>query len=98
MEYKEEDIKVITADASKLITPKPCWLFLINWGLTQGAENRYKLYNGRGTDGELFFDVQAGKTGSFTVVGIIPIFFSQGLYCEFVTNGNFTTFQVLEEY
>lgn len=98
MEYKEEDIKVVTASASKLITSKPCWLFVGILGITIGSQNRYRIYNGRDTGGEKYFDLEVGKVRSFTLSGCIPIFFSQGLYLEFVTNGGFSSFRILEGY
>lgn len=98
MDYKEEDIRIVTALTSKIISSKPCWVFVGILGITDGVQNRYKLYNSRDTSGDLYFDLEVGKVRSFTLTGCIPIYFSQGLYLQFVSNGGFSSFSILEEY
>ena len=87
MEFNIKDIQTKRLTASGLITGRPAWLFSIIGTDYNSVYSVIAIYNGRSTSGNIILDLSGSQYGSDIIIFNMPVFFPDGIYCEFVTNG-----------
>jgi hypothetical protein len=82
--------------ATGAISKKPGFLYSIcGIGIAE-TSNVYTIYDGHSTAGEVKMRLVAGSYDSDFRLFACPMYFTQGLYVEFTTNGEEVTVQYLE--
>ena len=74
--------------ASGIFTKSPCLVYSIAGVGVAAATNVFTVYNGTNTSGENKFRLVTVAYNSDFRLFASPLFFPQGLYVEFTTNGD----------
>ena len=98
MEFKKEDMQTVRITASGILVPKPCWLFCIIGNSYADANSSIEIHDGLDTTGRKFMDLSGSKYGSDILVFGVPLYFANGIYANFHTNGYSVFAQFLLEY
>ena len=85
--FNKEDIVTNRLTASGVLSLKPCWLFTIMGNAYADASSLIRLYNGRSTSGNVMLDLSGSQYGSDIVIFNTPLFFKDGMYADFYSNG-----------
>lgn len=82
--------------ASGRVSERPCFVYSIcGIGLAQ-ASNVYTIYDGHSTAGKAMFRLVAGQYAADFRLFASPLYFANGLYVDFTTNGEEACIQFLE--
>lgn len=91
--------ELITIDritASAQVSENPCLINSIcGIGLAE-TSNVYTVYDGHGTTGKIKFRLVAGSYAPDFRLFAPPIYFANGIYIEFTTNGEEVSFQFMQ--
>ena len=86
-EFTKEDMQTKRLTGSGIVTTRPAWLYTIIGNSYGDSSSLINVYSGRDTSGKVLLDLSGSQYGSDIVVFNIPIFFEDGIYCDFATNG-----------
>lgn len=91
---KSTDLGTITA--SKQVSEKPCLVHSIcGIGLAESS-NVYSVYDGHDTSGKFMFRLVAGSYAPDFRLYCPALYFANGIYIEFTTNGEEVSVQYLQ--
>ena len=88
MDFKLEDIQTKLLTASGLITDRPAWVFSIIAEDYDSTTALITIYSGRSTGGEAKLALSAGYYSDGDIIFNMPVFFKDGIYVDFTSNGH----------
>lgn len=89
-------IELARAVKSGVVSQKPCLVYsLCGIGIAD-ASNVYTIHDGQTSSGDQIMTLVAGTYSSDFRLFASPLYFSKGLYVEFVTNGEEVSIQLMQ--